>query len=74
MFTNPELTPVTTPVGLTEAIVGFELIHVPPVSESDNVIVEPVQTVVGPVIVPAVGPVMLTFFVEEPTPHAPETV
>ena len=48
----PEITPVTTPV---VPIVAFALLalHIPPETTSLIVICEPIQTLVGPVIMPA---------------------
>lgn len=46
--TLPEAIPVTTPVLVTVAMVAFDEDQVPPV-EGDNVVVLPVQMVVGPV-------------------------
>ena len=49
MVTEPVATPVTTPVeGLTVATAESLVIHVPPDTESVNVIVDPVQTADGP--------------------------
>ena len=54
----PGVTPVTTPPEtVAEALLRF---HTPPGVASVNVIVEPVQTADGPVIVPAVGIPVLT--------------
>jgi hypothetical protein len=47
--------PVTTPVVLTVAIAVFVLLHTPPVVASASVVVAPGQTVVVPVMVPAVA-------------------
>ena len=46
MYTLPALTPVTTPVALTEAIYGAPLLHVPPGVASVHVAVAPTQRVV----------------------------
>ena len=51
----PAVTPVTIPVVLTVATVGVLLLHTPPVVASVNVAVVPVQTVVVPVMLPALG-------------------
>ena len=49
MVTVPAVIPVTTPVVLPIVAIALELVnHVPPVVESDRVIVEPIQTDVGP--------------------------
>lgn len=54
MVTVPAVIPVTTPVVLPIVAIAPELVnHVPPVLESDNVIVEPTQTDVGPVMGPS---------------------
>ena len=53
METEPAETPVTTPVELTVAIAGLLLLQVPPTVVSISVMVLPVHTLVGPVIVPA---------------------
>lgn len=51
IVTTPTETPVTTPdVGLTVAIDVLLLLHVPPVVVSLSVIVDPLQTLEGPVI------------------------
>ena len=50
MVTVPAAMPVTTPAVLTVAVVELLVLHVPPVGEAVNVIVEPAQTVLPPVI------------------------
>ena len=55
MVTTPPLTPPTTPVEPTVAIPGLLLVHTPPGVASASGIVVPVQTSVGPVIVPALA-------------------
>ena len=51
MVTVPALIPVAIPVLLPMVAIAPELVnHVPPVLESERVIVEPTQTDVGPVI------------------------
>jgi hypothetical protein len=54
MFAMPGLAPDTTPPA-TVAIAVFPLVHVPPVVPSNSVVVDPAQTVVVPVMVPADG-------------------
>jgi hypothetical protein len=51
----PLLTPVTTPVVLTEATVASEVLQVPPGTVSDNAEVAAGQMVVVPLITPAFG-------------------
>jgi hypothetical protein len=46
---------VTVPVAFTDATVASLLLHRPPAAASVRVILEPVHTVVGPLIVPATG-------------------
>jgi hypothetical protein len=46
--------PVTTPVALTLAIAVLLLVHVPPPGVAVSVMVEPMQTVLLPVIAAAV--------------------
>jgi hypothetical protein len=53
--TAPAVRPLTTPLPFTVATAVLLLLHVPPEIASDNVIVLAAQTVVGPVIVPAVA-------------------
>ncbi len=50
MVTTPELTPVTTPDGLTVAIDVLLLVHVPPEGVAASVVEEPMQTVLLPLI------------------------
>jgi hypothetical protein len=47
---TPVLIPVTTPEDDTAAIAVLLVVHIPPVGEPVNVIDEPVQTVLLPVI------------------------
>jgi len=54
MVAGPATTPVTTPPE-TDAVPGALLLQVPPPVASDNVIVEPAQTLVGPLIAPTTG-------------------
>jgi len=66
----PDAMPVTTPLELAEAMLVFELLHVPPEAPSVNVIFTPVQTLVGPEIVPAVGRAVTEItFVAAADPH-----
>ena len=54
MVEVPAVTPVTTPEALMVAF-PLELDHVPPEVAFDKLVVAPAQTVVVPVIVPALG-------------------
>jgi hypothetical protein len=47
--TIPSATPVTTPLLVTVAIAGLELVQVPPV-DGDSCVVPPIHTLSGPVI------------------------
>jgi hypothetical protein len=52
----PALTPVTTPVAVaTVATDPVPCTHVPPLTEFDNVVVEPWQSTIVPVIAPGIG-------------------
>ena len=53
MVAEPVATPVTTPEAEIEAIVASLLLQEPPSVASASVVVEPAQTDVVPVIVPA---------------------
>jgi hypothetical protein len=53
MVTLPVDTPVTTPAALTVAVPAALLLQVPPPTVSDNVITDPLHTVAGPLMVPA---------------------
>ena len=54
---EPTATPVTIPPeGVTVATPVLLLLHVPPVTPSLSVINEPRQTLLAPVMVPAVAP------------------
>jgi hypothetical protein len=55
IVTVPADTPVTTPVVPTVAIAVLEEDHVPPEVESVNVVVEPVQILLGPKIALTTG-------------------
>jgi hypothetical protein len=69
---DPDTTPVVKPTGATDAL---PLIHVPPTTVLDNVIVEPLQTADGPLKVPADADVVtVTSVVVVTVPHAPFTV
>jgi len=60
----PAVTPVTTPLTAPiTATPGTELVHVPPVVVLVQVCDEPMQTGVVPVMVWAIGAVMVTIFV-----------
>jgi hypothetical protein len=54
MVAVPTVTPVTTPLLLTVALLLL-LLHAPPLAALDNVMVEPVLTLDEPVIEPALG-------------------
>jgi len=67
----PTAIPVTTPVELTVAIEVALLDHVPPVTDSDKVVVVPIQAVAVPVIAAIVGFTVMTAVsadVEQPLP------
>jgi hypothetical protein len=55
MVTEPTATPVTTPDVLTVAREASLLLQVPPVPVVVKLTVVPVHTVLGPLIVPALG-------------------
>jgi hypothetical protein len=55
MVAVPAVIPVTTPVEDTEATVVLVLLHTPPAAASLSVVVDPAQTVVTPVMLPAFG-------------------
>ena len=55
MLLFPGATVVTTPPEETVEIPGIMLLHTPPGVTSVNVIVEPKQTCVGPVMIPELG-------------------
>ena len=65
--------PVTTPALLMVAILVLLLDHVPPAVLSDNVVVEPVQMVVVPLMDDA-GLLTVTVVVLLPVPQLPVTV
>ena len=76
MVAVPADVPVTTPVAApTAATAALLLLHVPPATASVRVAVVPVQTVVAPVMVPAVA-AGLTVMVRVllTAPHAAVTV
>ena len=63
----PAVSPFTTPVvGFTGATDGALLIHVPLPVASVSVIVDPMQTPVGPDIIPGAGFIVITVLVEQP--------
>ena len=76
MITVPAATPPTTPVVLfTVAIAALLLLQVPPLTELVSAVLEPIQTVDEPLIVPAVAAeVIVTATVAIPVPHAVVTV
>ena len=51
----PAATPVTTPVLLTVATAGEELLHAPPLTDAVSAVVAPVFTELAPETVPAEG-------------------
>ena len=53
MLSVPAITPVTTPPKTVALLLA--VLHVPPLAVSLKVIIEPKQTLVAPVIVPATG-------------------
>jgi hypothetical protein len=55
MVTLPAVTPVTTPDASTVATDAVPLLHTPPPIASARVRVAPAQTVLPPVMLPAVG-------------------
>lgn len=75
MTVLPPETPCTTPTPEIVATDVLVLLHAPPGVASDKVIVLPVHTLVGPVIVPAVryAPIVITF-VATYEPHALTTL
>lgn len=52
---EPALTPVTKPVGPTEAMPGLLLLHTPPETASVSIVVAETQTVDDPTMEPADG-------------------
>ena len=70
IYNVPAATPVTTPADVTVASVVFLLIQVPPVVESDNVMVLATQTALLPVICDIVS-VRFTFTLIESTIEQP---
>jgi len=58
--------PVTTPDEPTEATEGAPLVHMPPETESNNVMKEPVHTCEGPVIIEGSGLTVTTTDLEQP--------
>ena len=70
----PVDTPVTTPVPVTVAF-ALPALHTPPVAASVKLMVEPPHTVVGPLIVPALGAGLTVMSTEAlPVPQALVTV
>ena len=73
----PGVRPVTTPPGLTLAVDGLLLLQVPPEVPpvADKPIVWPMHTLPAPVMVPALGAVVMVItFVADTLPHALLTV
>ena len=67
MVAVPAANAVTTPDELTFAFAESLLIHVPPVRESDNVMLDPIQTVDGPVIGGTADTVIVLITLHPPT-------
>jgi hypothetical protein len=63
MITDPEVSPKTVPEELTVAIEVLLLDHETPVDVSESTIVLPTHTVVGPVISPITGVVIILIVV-----------
>ena len=63
MITEPEVIPKTVPEALTVAIEVLLLDHETPVDVSDRTMVLPTHTVVGPVISPITGVVIILIVV-----------
>ena len=75
MTVVPTATPVTTPVALIVATVVLLLLHTPPATASVSVLDEPGQTVVEPLMAPAVGaPATVTVAVAVALPQLVVTV
>ena len=75
MVAVPPLTPVTIPEALIEATAALDVLQTPPDEPSLSVVEEPWQTVVVPVIVPAIANgLTVTPAVVTADPHAPLTV
>ena len=55
---EPEANPRTTPPLVTDAMVELLLVQVPPVVESERMMVLPAHTVAAPLMVPAVADVL----------------
>ena len=75
MVAVPAATPVTTPAA-TVAFVASEVLHVPPDTLSDKVVVEPAQTDAVPVIAAGVNGIAFTVttWVTVALPHEAEVV
>ena len=69
IYNVPAATPVTIPVEVTVASVVFLLIQVPPVVESDNVIVLATQTALLPVICDIASVAFITTSIESEIVH-----
>ena len=54
----PAVSPLTAPAELTLATAGLLLLQVPPLTVDDSVVVALSHTVVAPLMVPAVAPVV----------------
>lgn len=74
MVATPALTPVTIPAVPIDAR-ALLLLHAPPLTVSDNVMVAPVHTAVGPDMVPGDNdvPIVMVFVAIE-VPHPLATV
>ena len=55
MVSTPAATPVAMPVEVTVAMLGYTLLHVPPIVVLLSVMLAPVQTLVGPLMLFTVG-------------------
>ena len=67
IFAVPAATPDTTPVvEFTVAVPVAPLVHIPPVGEQLNVVVDPVQTVRVPVIAPGAAVTVILFVTKQP--------
>lgn len=68
----PALTPVTTPLPEMVATDGVLLLHVPPDTLFESVVVEPIPTLVAPVIEPGVRPLVTIMFLTEYVGQVPD--
>lgn len=68
----PALTPLTKPLPLTVATDGVLLLQVPPGTLFDSVVVDPIATLVLPVMAPGVSPVVTTMLFTAYDGHGPD--